>query len=302
MLHLQQSLSLLQAFFKAHALSVAEPTEQSCQEHVQQFEHSHKELESISTGEIDTSIISKLQSLEVSDYQSFLPSLLAFFRCRVSIFQAGQISQCVQQWRNLTSDSEILETVLGQRIEFTLTQVQITPPPQPTWSKTEEEFIEMEIQRLLPKGLIAHSVHEEGEFISSIFVRPKKDGSYRTILNLKSPNQYVEYHHFKLDTIWTAVHMMTPGRFTASIDLKDAYYSVHIDDLHREYLIFSWKGTLCPRKSTEPLQPVYSTLLMKGHLSVGYTDDSYLQTPEFAHCGHNIVCIQSHYLIILGLL
>ena len=96
--------------------------------------------------------------------------------------------------------------------------------------------------------------------------------------------------------------MMTPGRFTASIDLKDAYYSVHIDDLHREYLIFSWKGTLCPRKSTEPLQPVYSTLLMKGHLSVGYTDDSYLQTPEFAHCVHNNVCIQSHYLMILGLL
>ena len=43
------------------ALSVAQPTEQSCEEYVQQFEHSHKELESISTREIDTSIISKLQ-------------------------------------------------------------------------------------------------------------------------------------------------------------------------------------------------------------------------------------------------
>ena len=109
--------------------------------------------------------------------------------------------------------------MLGQRIEFTLTPVQVTPPPQPTWSKTEEGFIDMEIQRLLLKGVIAHSVHEEGEFISSIFVRPKKDGSYRMILNLKSLNQYVEYHHFKLDTIWTAVHMMTPGCFMASIDL-----------------------------------------------------------------------------------
>ena len=44
----------------------------------------------------------------------------------------------------------------------------------------------MKIQRLLLKGVIAHSVHEEGEFISSIFVRPKKDGSYRMILNLTS--------------------------------------------------------------------------------------------------------------------
>lgn len=121
--------------------------------------------------------------------------------------------------------------MLGQRIEFTLTQYKF-PLPQPTWSKTEEGFIDIEIQRLLLKGVIAHSVQEEGEFISSIFVRPKKDGSYRMILNLKSLNQYVEYHHFKLDTIWTA--MMTPECFMASIDLKDAYYSVHIDDLHQK--------------------------------------------------------------------
>ena len=122
--------------------------------------------------------MNKLQSLEVSEYQSFLLSLVAFFRCRVSTFQAGQISHWVQQWRTLTSDSEILETMLGQHIEFMLTPVEVTPPPQPTWSKTEEEFIDMEIQRLLLKGVLAHSVHEEGEFISSTFVRLKKDGSY----------------------------------------------------------------------------------------------------------------------------
>ena len=58
---------------------------------------------------------------------------------------------------NLTSESEILETVLGQRIEFTLTPVQVTPPPQPTWSKTEEEFLGMEIQRLLLKGVVVHT-------------------------------------------------------------------------------------------------------------------------------------------------
>ena len=83
--------------------------------------------------------------------------------------------------------------MLGQPIEFTLTPVQFIPPTQPNWSKREEEFIDMEIQRLLLKGVIAHPVHEEGEFISSMFVRPKKDGSYRMILNLKSLNQYVEY-------------------------------------------------------------------------------------------------------------
>jgi len=138
-------------------------------------------------------------------------------------------------------------------------------------------------------------------------------GSYRTILNLKSPKQYVEYHHFKLDIIWKAVHMMTPGCFMASIDLKDAYYSVHIDDLHLKYLKFSWKGNLyqftcfanglafCPGKFTKLLKPVYSTLRMKGPLAVGYVDDSYLQAAGFAHCVHNIIDTIT-LLIILGLL
>ena len=41
---------------------------------------------------------------------------------------------------------------------------------------------------------------------------------------------------------------------------------------------------LCPRKFIKLLKPVYSTLRMKGHLSVSYIDDSYLQDAEFAHC------------------
>lgn len=47
----------------------------------------------------------------------------------------------------------------------------------------------MEIQRMLLKKVIKHSVQEESEFTSSIFVRSKKDGSYRMILNLKSLNK-----------------------------------------------------------------------------------------------------------------
>ena len=44
---------------------------------------------------------------------------------------------------------------------------------------------------------------------------------------------------------------------------------------------------LCPRKFTKLPKPVLSTRV-KGHLSVGYIDDSYLQAAEFAHCVHYI--------------
>ena len=64
------------------------------------------------------------------------------------------------------------------------------PKPLKT-SCRESEFIETEISRLLEKGVIVPSEHEKGEFLSSIFVTPKKDGSYRLILNLKKFNKNV---------------------------------------------------------------------------------------------------------------
>ena len=62
---------------------------------------------------------------------------------------------------------------------------------------------------------------EPGEFISSIFVRPKKDGTNRMILNLKDLNQHVQYFHFKMETLIDAIRLMTPNCFMGSVDLKE---------------------------------------------------------------------------------
>ena len=80
--------------------------------------------------------------------------------------------------------------------------------------------------------------HAVGDFLSTIFVRPKKDGSYRMILNLKPLNEFVSYYHFKMDTIYTTLKLMRPGCFMASVDLKDAYYSVPVAKEDRKYLKF----------------------------------------------------------------
>ena len=102
----------------------------------------------------------------------------------------------------------------------------------------------MEIDKLLIKGVISETTHCRSEYISTIFVPPKKDGGHRLILNLKSLNEHVEYHHFKMDTLQSEIRLMTPNRYMASVDLRDAYYSmpIHIDD--QKYLRFSWKGRL----------------------------------------------------------
>ena len=59
----------------------------------------------------------------------------------------------------------------------------------------QEQVIDMEIDKLLIKGVISETTHCPGEYISTIFVRPKKDGGHRLILNLKNLNEQLAYHH-----------------------------------------------------------------------------------------------------------
>ena len=121
------------------------------------------------------------------------------------------------------------------------------------------------------------------------------------ILNLKSFNQHVEYQHFKMDSVWTAIRLMAPNCYMASIDLKDAYYSVPIAKLHQKYLKFEWNNMLfqltcfpnglafCPRKFTKLMKPVFATLRQLGHLLSGYIDDSWLMGTVWDDCAKNVV-------------
>ena len=99
--------------------------------------------------------------------------------------------------------------------------------------------------------------HSPGEFISTVFLRLKKTGGHRTILNLSDLNLSVEYklylsdlnvsvefNHFKMERLEATCRLLTKGCFMASIDLSDAYYSVNICENDRKYLRFIWRGQL----------------------------------------------------------
>ena len=118
---------------------------------------------------------------------------------------------------------------------------------------------------------------------------PKPDHKIRLILNLKALNSHIAYYHFKMDSIQTVASMITPNCWMASIDLKDAYYSVPIHPLYQKYLRFQFLGQLyqytafpnglasCPRKFTKLLKPPLAVLRERGHLVSSYIDDIYLQ-------------------------
>ena len=68
----------------------------------------------------------------------------------------------------------------------------------PKFIQPETDAIDNEISKLLQKGEVKPSYHEEGELISPVFVTPKPGSGYRLILNLKSLNEYISIERFKM--------------------------------------------------------------------------------------------------------
>ena len=153
----------------------------------------------------------------------------------------------------------------GLPIEFQSPPELLSRPNR--FAKAEQEIITSEIKKLLARGVIKKSQHEKGKIISPIFLRVKADGSHRLILNLKKKNEHIENIHFKMETISTILKLVCPNCYIASVDIKDAYNSVHVDESDQKYLKFIFNGQLyqftcfpnglCsgPRKFTKLLNP-----------------------------------------------
>ena len=197
----------------------------------------------------------------------------------------GRLKSYFNEWQTLTSDPYILNIVSGYNIEFDTVPFQSYQPRPYNLKEIEMQAIDKEILKLQEKGVIKKSKNEPGQYISSIFTRPKKDGGYRMILDLSKLNKNVVHKHFKMDTFTNALTLLSRGDYMASVDLKDAYYTVPISDRDTKFLKFVWRGQLYeflvlpnglstgPRLFTKLLKPPLSTLRSNGHLVMGYIDD-----------------------------
>ena len=82
------------------------------------------------------------------------------------------------------------------------------------------------------------NVTENNTFVSGIFTRSKEDGSMQMILNLKRLNKFVDYKHFKIQSLQNVLELIRPGIYMESIDVKDTFHSVLVHKNHRAYLTF----------------------------------------------------------------
>lgn len=188
----------------------------------------------------------------------------------------------------------------GYRLPFCAAPFQAEEPPLRLLSDEERNSFKASISDLKQKRVVQECEDCSGQFLSSIFLVPKPDGSSRLILNLKVLNTFLSVPHFRLEDGRSVAKLMSPGVFMASLDLKDAYYLVPIHLAHRKFLRFRFDGILyeflslpfgltsAPFVFTKLLKPVMSFLRLQGFVSVIYLDDVLLFGSSISSCSANI--------------
>ena len=216
-------------------------------------------------------------------------------------FTAGRLHDKIAMWESITTDPVILHIIReGLEVDFALLPTSSPHRALSVFSSIEKLVIENEIIKQIFKKVIYPTGRCPGDFLSGIFTRPKLDGTHRMILSLKKLNEFVYYQHFKMESLTNVLNMIKPGAFMASVDLKDAFYSVPIHPEHQKYFKFFWNGNYYQFAAmpngygpamtifTKILKPPFSNLCTQGLLSVVYVDDTYLQGDTYDECLHNV--------------
>ena len=118
---------------------------------------------------------------------------------------SGHLKFFKSEWFKLTKDPKLIQMVSACPIN-------LIKEPTPThshpisMSSTQRNAARAHIHKLLAKNVIIECEREEGDFISSVFLVPIKDGGFRLILNLKPIQQICGTHPLQNGN--TATHLM----------------------------------------------------------------------------------------------
>ena len=197
----------------------------------------------------------------------------------------GRLQFFLCNWRRISQDAWILDTIKGLKLEFLSEPHQrrkLIPSPL---SQGNTQALDTELDKLFDKRAIEPTHPDHTIFVSHMFVVPKADGSWRPIIDLRLPNQHVMTRHFKMESIRTAKGLLQRDDWLVKLDLKDAYLTVPLHSSHRNFLAFRWRGQLWRFRTlpfglssaqytfTKLMKPVVAILRKLGFRLILYLDD-----------------------------
>ncbi|XP_053154764.1 uncharacterized protein LOC128346006 [Hemicordylus capensis] len=234
-----------------------------------------------------------------------------------SIPVRGRLQEFASVWRESSSDLWVLQTLSqGHKIDL------ISHPPDFFFEtpvskvQTKQLLMDQAIQHLLEiKAIESIQPTEMGTGVFSLlFLIPKRDGSWRAVLNLKRLNRFVKKRSFRMESLRTIKAAIHPGNWLASTDLSEAYLHVPIHPASRRYLHFSYNQkcyqyralpfglTSAPRVFTKLMVAVIAHIRQEGIHAYPYLDDVLLQSLNYRQAtrdlSRTVHIMESHGFII----
>ena len=161
------------------------------------------------------------------------------------------------------------------------------------------------LHQLMDKNAI-ELVHNQTSlgFFNRLFLVPKPNNKWRPILDLSKLNPFLKVEKFKMETPETIRTSLQQGEWVTSVDFKDAYFHIPIQEQSRKYLRFHVQGRTYQFKalpfglSTAPME--FTVLakevkLMAAHKGIRihqYLDD------WLVRAGTHQVCLQHTRILI----
>ena len=95
------------------------------------------------------------------------------------------------------------------------------------------------LHQLMDKNAIELVKHKTSlSFFNRLFLVPKPDNKWRPILDLSNLNIFFKAEKFKMETPETIRTSLQQGEWVTSIDFRDAYFHIPIQEQSRKYLRF----------------------------------------------------------------
>ena len=194
------------------------------------------DVEVLSMEVIETNVLPSLKYLLLESPEGSLPL-------------GGRLKHFHKNWEQITTDHTILETVKGYKIVFTQPPIQWGPVHTPRFSVEKSTHLTQEVEEMLTKNAIEECSPLPDQFVGHLLLRPKNNGIFRPVFNLKPLNAFVVYQHIKMEGVQMLTSMIQTHDWMMTIYLKDAYFCVPIAGKHCKYLRFHWNGKLYQFKS-----------------------------------------------------
>ena len=98
--------------------------------------------------------------------------------------------------------------------------------------------LQSKIQELLDKKAIVQVPDDQPGFHNRVFLRPKKTGGWRLILDVSELNKSLMCKTFCMDHAQVIRQAAQMGMWATSVDFSDAYHHIPIKTEHQKFLCF----------------------------------------------------------------